>query len=431
MPITTYDLVQESRLFIAMLGEAPDGAGLSRYAYGFNGSHTTNEVASWMFYEIQPGEYPSSMTNAQVAATFYEHVYGHAPDSAALAPWQARLDAYETPSDVLVDMVDVLLNYSGSDSATLASRALFNNKVQVAMYYGEYGGDADGASVVLQGVTSDPASVLAAIHAMKGHYNIPADAADPAPAPGEPIPWPGEPQPDPEGEGTPPAPAPGPVPAPAPEPAPAPAPEPAPAPSPAPAPDPVVKHGLPEHATELAQLYLAYFGRPMDWAGIDYYTGHGTLDLFSLTPGFSASPESQALYGQTFGAAQVDAIYENLFGRHAEQGGIDYWTGVVHQGLITPAGAALAILLGAQNDDKIAVQNKMEVALAFAAHVDTQSEVDGYSGVAAASLARDFLRTVDASPQSVAAAIANVDAEVAAATHAQIVGVAPVVDHTA
>jgi len=197
-----------------------------------------------------------------------------------------------------------------------------------------------------------------------------------------------------------------------------------------------VKHGLPAHAGELAQLYLAYFGRPMDWSGIDFYTAHGgTLDLFALARGFSASPESQQLYGTTFGAAQVNAIYQNLFNRDAEAAGVAYWTGEVNAGRLTAAGAALGILLGAQNDDKVAVSHKLQVAMQFSAHVDTQSEVNGFSNAQAAAAARAFLHSVDSSTASLNSAMANLDAQVAAAvaasTHAQsanevqLVGVSP------
>lgn len=386
--ITQYALTFEPRLFLAITGAAPDGVHFANYAYAFEANQPLKSIASWMYYDYQPAQYPSSMTHSQIAAKFYTNIHGHTPDAAAIAPWVARLDAWESPSSVLVDMIAALVDYTGSDAATLQSRALFNNKVAVAVYYASYGGDELGVSAVLQPVTSNHDSVLDAIHAMKGHYNIPADAPDPAPSP-----------------------------------------------APAPAPDPVVKDGLPGHADELAQLYLAYFGRPMDWDGIDYYAAQGASpDLFALARGFSVSPESQQLYGTAFGAAQVNAIYQNLFNRDAEAAGVAYWTGEVDAGRLTAAGAALAILLGAQNEDKVAVQNKLQVALAFSAHVDTQSEVDGYAGAAAAASARAFLHTVGSSATSLSTAMSQLDAQVAAAVSAgahaesagevQLVGVA-------
>lgn len=381
-------MVQESQLFVGLLHRAPDGTNFALYAYDLESGSTVTDIAQRMLDEFGPFYYPSSMTHADIAAQFYANVYGHAPDVAAQAFWTARLDAGgATPASVIVEMIDGLTHYTGSDAATLASQALFNNRVAVSMYYAEYGGNEQGAPIVLEHVSSDPASVDQAIADMRGHWNIPADSAQPEPAPG---------------------PAPEPVPAPAP--APAPAPEPGPIPS---TPDPIIKSGLPEHAGELSMLYVAYFGRPADWSGMDYYTGQAHFDLWSFTRGFSASPESQALYGATFGQAQVNAIYQNLFNRDAEAAGVDYWTAEVNAGRLDAAGAALAILLGAQNDDKTAVQHKLAVAGTFIAHVNTESEVLGYSGDAAAAYARAFLHTVDASQASFDAAMAHLDTAVA------------------
>src|SRR5207253_3470930 len=165
---------------------------------------------------------------------------------------------------------------------------------------------------------------------------------------------------------------------------------------------------------QLYDLYLAYFGRPPDFDGLQFYTANPNFTMASVAAAFSASPESQALYGSSFGAAQVDAIYMNLFNRHAEPAGLAYWTTEVASGRITPAGAALAILQGAQNDDKIAVQNKLAIAHAFVADLDTSEEIIGYSGPIAAAAARAFLHTVDWTAGSLTAAQANLDASVAA-----------------
>src|SRR5687767_2116766 len=118
---------------------------------------------------------------------------------------------------------------------------------------------------------------------------------------------------------------------------------------------------------QLTQIYLAYFGRPPDFDGLVYYTTLPNITIWDVAASFSASPESVALYGPTFNAAQINAIYQNLFNRDAEPAGLLYWSQEVAAGRLTPAGAALAILLGAQNDDLVAVQNKVAVSSAFVA----------------------------------------------------------------
>lgn len=166
--------------------------------------------------------------------------------------------------------------------------------------------------------------------------------------------------------------------------------------------------------TQLQQLYLAYFGRPADIDGLGFYASNPNLDIWSVAAAFSASPESQALYGAGFSDETINAIYQNLFNRDAEPAGLLYWSTEVTSGRLTAAGAAYAIFLGAQNEDKVAVQNKMAISAAFTTALDTDLEITGYTGDAAAAAARTFLHTVTSDPASVAAAIAGLDAAVAA-----------------
>src|SRR5205085_2131863 len=152
---------------------------------------------------------------------------------------------------------------------------------------------------------------------------------------------------------------------------------------------------------ELTGLYLSYFGRPPDPGGLDYYLAQPDATVVSVAAAFSVSPESLALLGPVFGAAQVDSIYMNLFGRHAEPDGLSYWVGQVSSGALSPAMAAYGIFLGAQNDDKISVQNKMAIATLFTAHLDTPDEIANYNAAGAES-AREFLALVGSSAQSLA-----------------------------
>ena len=159
----------------------------------------------------------------------------------------------------------------------------------------------------------------------------------------------------------------------------------------------------------LEKAYLAYFGRPVDLAGLAAYGPTTTATNQHVLQDFSSSPESIALYGPTFGAAQVNAIYQMLFNRDAEPAGLTYWLTVVGRGDYSPAGAAFAILQGAQNADATAVANKLLASAAFSQAVDTTAEILGYTGDAAAAAARAFLHGVTTTvptPTEVAAAVA-------------------------
>lgn len=168
-------------------------------------------------------------------------------------------------------------------------------------------------------------------------------------------------------------------------------------------------------ATQLNTLYFAYFGRPADFDGYNFYLNNPAATSASVAAAFSASPESQALYGSAFGAAQVNAIYQNLFNREAEPAGLTYWANEVNSGRLTAAGAALGIAQGAQNTDLTTVTNKLAISQAFFNALDTSAEIVGYTGSAAAASARAFIKTVDSTAASVTAANTNLNTAVTAA----------------
>jgi hypothetical protein len=178
-------------------------------------------------------------------------------------------------------------------------------------------------------------------------------------------------------------------------------------------------------ATELHRLYLAYFGRPADFDGFMYYTNDPNITLQSAAAAFSNSPESKALYGEDFGADQINRIYLTLFNREAEPAGLAYWLGEVASGRLPPAEAAYGILVGAQGADALTVANKLQVALAFYGELDTVLELIGYGGDDAAASARAFLARVEGTQGSLDDALAAVEDEVAKAIGAEGPGPGP------
>jgi len=164
--------------------------------------------------------------------------------------------------------------------------------------------------------------------------------------------------------------------------------------------------------TQINQLYVSYFGRPADFSGASFYqTANATPS--QVAAAFAASAESQALYGNLSAADQVNAVYQNLFGRSAEIAGLQYWTQQINSGAISLANAALAIGNAAQGTDQTTLFNKVIVANSFTSALDTTNEVLGYSGTAAAASARSFLTTVTAT--NLTASQSAVDSQVAAA----------------
>ena len=165
----------------------------------------------------------------------------------------------------------------------------------------------------------------------------------------------------------------------------------------------------------LEQAYLAYFGRPIDPNGVAAFANSTETEVENT---FWASPESQALYGSSFGLQQINMVYNMLFGRDAEPAGQAYWANQIAIGNLTPAGAAIGILRGALNDDVIAVNNKLAASAAFTAGLDTPEEILGYAGDDAAAVARDFLASITMTP----ATQDQVDTAIVAAVEAGTIG---------
>jgi Ca2+-binding RTX toxin-like protein len=158
----------------------------------------------------------------------------------------------------------------------------------------------------------------------------------------------------------------------------------------------------------LEQAYLAYFGRPIDPNGVAAFVNSTPAEVEAA---FWASPESQALYGSSFGLQQINMVYNILFGRDAEPAGLAYWANQILIGALTPTGAAIGILNGAQGTDVTAVNNKLAASAMFTAGLDTTAEILGYAGNEAAAVARAFLESITMTP----ATQAEVDAAIAAA----------------
>lgn len=168
-----------------------------------------------------------------------------------------------------------------------------------------------------------------------------------------------------------------------------------------------------QYLDQVQQLYIAYFGRPADPAGLQYWAqqvDQAGGNIAGVMSGFSASAESQALYGAVTYEDQVKAIYQNIFGRAPEPAGLAYWTGILANGG-SASQMAFRVLQAAQGSDAAIVNNKVTAANAFTANIDTAAEISGYTGEDALAAARAFLSKVDASPAS----IANLASDAAAA----------------
>lgn len=164
-----------------------------------------------------------------------------------------------------------------------------------------------------------------------------------------------------------------------------------------------------QYYEQIQQAYLAYYGRPADPQGLVYWAtqlDNAGGNLNAIINAFGTSAESESLYGSTPGAAQVAAIYQQLFGRAPDATGLTFYVNGLATGQFTLASIALNIYNGASGTDLTALQSKLAYADAFTNALE--SSVDGqiaYSGNAAAANARTAVSGVtDSASEATAAA---------------------------
>ena len=142
-------------------------------------------------------------------------------------------------------------------------------------------------------------------------------------------------------------------------------------------------------------LYLAFFGRPADPAGLAFWSkqlANNNGDLTTITPFFANSEEAQVRFGTGTVASRIDEIYEQLFNRAPDAAGRAFWTNAVEKGNATLADASIAILKGAQGIDQTLSNLRQQAADAFTAAVDASGSA--YNGYASIEAARMLVHTV-------------------------------------
>jgi len=172
-----------------------------------------------------------------------------------------------------------------------------------------------------------------------------------------------------------------------------------------------------QYDTQIQQLYVAYFNRPADAAGLAHWAGAMAQGVTAaqISAAFASSLEYQVEYSQATNAGVVTQVYQNLFGRAPEASGLAFWVKALTDKTMTVENMVTTIAAGAQTTDKVAYDSKVVVATAFTAALDTDAEKAGYSGADANKAAKALLSTIKTAPQATAAiSKATLDASVAA-----------------
>jgi len=173
----------------------------------------------------------------------------------------------------------------------------------------------------------------------------------------------------------------------------------------------------------IQQLYVAYFNRPADVAGLAFWVNavdNQGVSIDTVSKNFNTAAEYTSAYAGKSADAIVNTVYQNLFGRTADSAGLNFWGPKIASGAISTADLVKAITAGALNPDGTpnadgaVFNNKVAAAEAFTTEIGTagnEAERVAYSSGTAAVLtaAKAFIAgvTTDA---SLATAVAGVHA---------------------
>jgi len=141
---------------------------------------------------------------------------------------------------------------------------------------------------------------------------------------------------------------------------------------------------------QVQALYVAYYGRPAEPGGLDYWATRLDAnggDLNAMIDAFGQSQEYVSRFGEMGDAQRVETLYGQLFGRTADEEGRDYYVGVLARGEKSLAEIALTVANAAQGEDRDVLDARVEAADEFTATLSTPEAVEAYatpSGLAAA-----------------------------------------------
>jgi len=158
MAITVAMRTEVAQNYVALFGRAPDTDGLSYWVQQLGAGASHAAVAQAM-YDTEPARayFPGWMTNEEIVSSFYTNVLGRSADAEGLAYWAGRLAA-SSAGDVIREMVNAVVNWAptggANDAAGATAKALFNNKVAVANYWGTTVGTVAGSDTVIDAVTA-------------------------------------------------------------------------------------------------------------------------------------------------------------------------------------------------------------------------------------------------------------------------------------
>lgn len=151
------------------------------------------------------------------------------------------------------------------------------------------------------------------------------------------------------------------------------------------------------------EAYLAYYGRPADPKGLEYWSNRLVKEggnIESIITAFGASKEYSGRFGSLNNTQLVTNIYHQLLGREPDKSGLDFYVAKLSKNELTIQAISLAILDGVTGNDKTIVDNKLSFSRFYVAEGSAET-----SHLSAAKLAENVAK-IDGKSETLDNAIA-------------------------
>ena len=167
-------------------------------------------------------------------------------------------------------------------------------------------------------------------------------------------------------------------------------------------------------AAQVEQLYVGYFGRAGDPAGVQYWVNNlnqGQITFIAVSASFSVQPEALAKYpflvAPSSGtvATFINQVYQNLFNHAPDAAGLAFWSATLNANLGNPGavgGFIANVISGATGADLTAENAKFAVATDFTTQATNAGTT--WNATVQAQSASEITPVVDATTQATAIA---------------------------
>ncbi|MCM5704926.1 DUF4214 domain-containing protein [Larsenimonas salina] len=149
-----------------------------------------------------------------------------------------------------------------------------------------------------------------------------------------------------------------------------------------------------ESLNYVQSLYVAYYGRPADKEGLEFWADRADAEgNAAIVNAFGTSEEFTELSSGLSSQELITNLYQQMFGRSAEQEGVNFYSDLLESGESSLAQIAVSIMAGAQGNDRIVLNTKERAADYYtenAPSYDADSAKALLSGISGEDAGADF-----------------------------------------